>query len=332
MVSDIIVGGVNITDKNFDFRKCIWNEKNILLKKKHVEDILKKYGVDYKVKDLTIFQTALTHDAYLDKPLKYYLDPKINSYIYHSDKSKHLSLIDEKDIEKTVPLQKLSYQNLEFVGDANIHCVLARYLYKRYHKVEDQGFMTKMRTEIEKGKTLAEISNRIGLGKYMLITRYMELNKNRTTNISVLEDVFEAFIGALSFDSSMEVFEKFLVNVIEEEFCMWTLNNSKNNYKDALMRFFHQKGWENPTYITLSCEKDTTNSGKKIYTVCVNKKESPSDNGNIFAQGIGNNKKDAEQNASKNALISNNLINENENSDSDVEFDVDDSDSDYEEI
>ena len=46
---------------------------------------------------------------------------------------KEVDPISDNLIKTTLPLQDKSYEVLEFLGDAVIHNVLARYLYKNYH-------------------------------------------------------------------------------------------------------------------------------------------------------------------------------------------------------
>ena len=64
------------------------------------------------------------------------------------------------DERNAIPLQENSYEVLEFLGDAVIHSVIAEYLFRRYPE-KDQGFLTKLRTKIEKGETLNKFSRKL---------------------------------------------------------------------------------------------------------------------------------------------------------------------------
>ena len=122
--------------------------------------------------------------------------------------------IDEKLIKKTVKLQDKSYEVLEYLGDAVIHAVLAEYLFRRYPNA-DQGFLTTLRTRIEKGETLNKFSRKLQFDKYAIISRNIELSGGRDNNVNIMEDIFEAFIGALKLETNFETCQKFIINLID---------------------------------------------------------------------------------------------------------------------
>ena len=73
-----------------------------------------------------------------------------------------------------IPLQKKCYERLEFLGDSVIRLVVCEYLYNRYPK-ENEGFLSKLKIKIECGETLSKLSKLIGLDKFMLISRHIEV-------------------------------------------------------------------------------------------------------------------------------------------------------------
>jgi dsRNA-specific ribonuclease len=97
-------------------------------------------------------------------------------------KEKNLQPID--DPKSAIPLQKDSYERLEFLGDSIIHCILADYLFNRYED-EQEGFMTRLRTKIENGETLSELANLIGFQEYAIIARNIEQGGGREKNINI---------------------------------------------------------------------------------------------------------------------------------------------------
>ena len=72
---------------------------------------------------------------------------------------------------------------------------------------------------------------------------------------------------------------------------------SDNNYKDQILRYFHELKWQSPKYKLISCEN-------KIFNVSL-----LDNSGNEFTFGTGKTKKEAEQEASKNALNYFNVLN-----------------------
>ena len=229
------------------YNKYILNEHNKYITSSIIESTLKKYNINHVVKDINNFKLAFVHVSYLkdqqltDKFIK--LLTEINP-------------IDAKLIKKTIPLQDKSYEVLEFLGDAVIHAVIAEYLFRRYPD-KDQGFLTKLRTKIEKGETLNKFSRKLGFHEYAIISRNIELSGGRNNNINIMEDIFEAFIGALKLETNFETCQKFIINLIDSEIDFAELINNDDNYKEILMQYYHKNGYKTtPTYKLLQTIED----------------------------------------------------------------------------
>ena len=229
------------------YNKYILNEHNKYITSSFIESTLKKYNINHVVKDINNFKLAFIHISYLkdqqltDKFIK--LLTEINP-------------IDTKLIKKTIPLQDKSYEVLEFLGDAVIHAVIAEYLFRRYPD-KDQGFLTKLRTKIEKGETLNKFSRKLGFHEYAIISRNIELSGGRNNNINIMEDIFEAFIGALKLETNFETCQKFIINLIDSEIDFAELINNDDNYKEILMQYYHKNGYKTtPTYKLLQTIED----------------------------------------------------------------------------
>jgi len=294
-----------------DLSLYILNEKNKLITTNYIENILQKYGVNHKVKNLEPFQMAMVHISYLIKSDDYWKA--------HRSKNTNKDLEPISDPSLAIPLKDVSYERLEFLGDSVIHKIIAAYLYNRYPD-QDEGFLTKLRTKIENGNTLAEFSKIIGLDEYILISRYIEKNGGRENNKHILEDAFEAFIGALYLDAGDSVCHNFIFKLIEEEIDFADLLNNETNYKDILLQYFHQRKWVDPQYGPLDISGP---DHKKIFTMYVKKRISPNDDGEIVGIGVGTSKKKGEQEAAYNALKFFNRIHSDDDSESYDEFSED---------
>lgn len=300
----------------------ILNEKNQLITKQYIEGMLKRYGVTYKVRDINHFILSMTHTSYLkrdpdDKP-ESNSSSKNDSNSGTKTKSK-LQPIEDPD--SAVPLQIMSYERLEFLGDAVLHLILADYLYKRYEN-ENEGFMTRLRTKIENSDTLALLCQAIDLDKYILLSRYIEFNNGRTTNNSILEDAFESFMGALMLDGGFDVCQKFMVCLMEEEIDFSNMLYVETNFKDHLLQYYHKMRWEDPTYGPLDV------SGvdhMKMFTMYVTCRKTLLEDGELVGIGVASSKKKGEQEAARQALIHFGEIKDKEEGESD-------SDSDSEEL
>lgn len=275
-----------------NYHLYVLNEKNIEINEGFIEEVLSRYDITYKVSNINIalYKEAMVHTSYTIGAKKNLLGSKNKVTITHPP---------IKNPDDAIPLFKDSYERLEFVGDAVIHLILAEYFYKRYEN-EAEGFMTRLRTKVENGDTLACLSKLVGLNDYIIISKYMELNNAREENTSALEDVFEAFFGALYLDAGFNICRDFFVRLLEKHVNISKLLYTKTNFKDILLRFFHKRKWIDPKY----CELDASGVDKsRIYTMCVIKKEKRSDEGVRVGVGKGSSKKKGEQMAAKEALI-----------------------------
>lgn len=293
----------------------ILNEENTLITSKYIENILKQYGVKHKVNDISHFEKAMVHKSYMLRDEEYWKTQR--------SKNTNVDLDPIKDPSLAIPLQIHSYERLEFLGDSVIHMILAEYFYKRYED-ENEGFMTRIRTKIENGDTLAHLCKAIGLDKYILISRYIEKNNGRENNGSILEDAFEAFIGALKLDGCFEYCNTFLIKLIEKEIDLAQILHMENNFKDLLLQYFHQRKWQDPKYDVMDISGP---DNKKKFSMYVKKKETPRDDGEIVGMGVGASKKKGEQEAARQALIYYKVIKEDD-SDSETFIELDDSSDD----
>ena len=277
------------------YEPYVLNEKNKKIPKTVIENILGKYGLEHKVKKLNNFQIAMTHKSYLKSAT---VNEKSGKLL------KELVPIDKKLIKTTLPLQETSYETLEFLGDAVIHLVLAEYLFQRYES-KDPGFLTILRTKIEKGTTLNQLCRHIGLHEYAIIARNIEMSGGRSNNKNIMEDIFEAFMGALSLETSFENCRIFLVNLIDNQIDFADLINKEDNYKEMLMQYYHRCGYKTtPTYKQLESfdEKIVNIMGaqriKKKFRMGAYDPENK-----LIGEGTASSKSVAEQLAAKQALL-----------------------------
>ena len=256
------------------FKSSPYNFSNVEITKDDILNILKKLNIqDYNIKDLSLFQQSFIHNSYCN-----------NSIYEEYDKSDNcLSLFDK------------SYETLEFLGDSLLGSVIAQYLYNRfvnYHN-KNEGFLTKLKIRFVCGEQLAYLSRKLNFNKFMIISKHIEDNCNGRKNEHILEDVFEAFLGALFLDSNdNKLIEKFIINCIETHIDIVDLILNDNNFKDQLLRYFQHNYLVHPQYETI---KDENNN---LFTCNI----TDSDN-IIVSKGHGVTKKKSEQDAAKNALI-----------------------------
>ena len=190
-------------------------------------------------------------------------------------------------------LQEESNERMEFLGDSVLNTTIAEYLFHRYLG-ESEGFLTKMRTKIVNGKMLAFLSAKVGLQKYILLSKQIEDNDGRK-NSNILEDTFEAFIAAIFLDyNSFDIAKSWIIGVVEEYLDFSELVQMNNNFKDQLLKHYQQ----NYSYLPKFYEMDVKMvNNAKIYTMCVKDTDDK-----VLGIGKGGSKKDAENDAARIAL------------------------------
>ena len=97
---------------------------------------------------------------------------------------------------------KKNNERLEFLGDSVIGYVIAQELYQRFN-TENEGNLSRYRSLLVKGDTLASIARQFGVGQYLKLGGG-ELKSGGFRRASILADAMEAIIGAITLDSDIE--------------------------------------------------------------------------------------------------------------------------------
>ncbi len=184
----------------------------------------------------------------------------------------------------------VSYERLEFLGDAVLELCVSERLYKHFPQARE-GEMTKMRARLVNEKSLAKLSKKLGLQKYLLLGKGEE-NQGGRENEAILSDVVEAILGAVFLDGGFEA-AKHVLEIIMEDI---SLSQSVNNTKDAksrLQEITQRLHAARPNYSTIN---STGPEHDKQYTVSVTLP-----NQNTF-QATASSVKKAEQMAAKQAI------------------------------
>lgn len=92
-------------------------------------------------------------------------------------------------------------ERLEFLGDALLGLVIAETLFIRFPQTRE-GDLTRMRSALVKGVTLASIAQELGLSEFLRLGPG-ELKSGGFRRESILADALEAIIGAIYLDSGM---------------------------------------------------------------------------------------------------------------------------------
>jgi ribonuclease III len=215
----------------------------------------------------------------LEKVLRYIKPRNIDIY--------QTVFVHKSSLKKNQNATSSSNERLEFLGDVVFGLVVTDYLYTKYPN-ENEGFLTKMRIKIVKGSTLARFARYLDIGKYMI------LSPNTVVNDNILENAFEALIGAIYLDFKCIGYEllfvKTFVNMLLKDLIDWNETVKDDNYKDILMRYAQRTRVKLPQYNILE-QKGTSHSPK----YCVTLSMTTSKNELLSVTKESNTKKNAEQ-------------------------------------
>ncbi len=190
-------------------------------------------------------------------------------------------------------------ERLEFLGDTVLELIISEYLFTN-HKEESEGYLTKVRALIVCENSLFEIAKGWGLGKYIYMSKGEELTGGRD-RVSILADAVEAIIAAIYLDQGFETAKNFVLRnfagIIEKA----VKNKIILDYKTKLQEILQKKGDVDISYELVSFEGPPH---RREFFVQV------SVNGEVRGNGSGFSKKEAEQMAAKEVLISRGDISE----------------------
>ena len=183
---------------------------------------------------------------------------------------------------------KNDYERLEFLGDAVLDLVVADYLYS--NQKEKEGEMTKIRASYVCENALFEYSMNLGLNEYIKVGHGEEKEGGKFKK-AIVADIFEALIGAIYLDLGYATARKTVLQIIVPY-----IENPDitffSDYKSALQEYVQtvQKS------LTYNLIKEEGPAHERVFTVEVEV------DGITYGVGVGQSKKEAEQEAAKEAL------------------------------
>lgn len=179
---------------------------------------------------------------------------------------------------------------LEFLGDATIDLALAEHFMKIAPDI-DAGSMTLFRARISHGAALAQMARNLEIGPLLKLGKGEENSGGRAKE-SLLENAFEALIGAIFIDAGYEVAARALIALFHDEIDRALSGRSDFNYKGRLQEKLKQRARE--ISYNLIVESGAPNERSFIVALMIGS--------TIHGIGDGSSRKRAEQAAAKEAL------------------------------
>lgn len=185
-----------------------------------------------------------------------------------------------------------SYERLEFFGDSVLGLVVAQYLYE-HHPDWDQGMLSKAKSSVVQEGPLAETALRLGLDRYLELGQSEEVTGGRQRP-SILADVLEAIIGGIYLESGLEPARWFILEQLQPYLeRVSTGDVAPHDYKSKLQEVAQAIWRKTPVY---RINRDHGPGHDRKFSVQVLFDDE------IMGEGSGRSKKEAEQDAAKDAL------------------------------
>lgn len=182
------------------------------------------------------------------------------------------------------------YERFEYMGDAVLDYVTADLIFKSYPDM-DPGKMSKLRSFLVKSHTLSNYARNIELFNFVKVGNSLSAVQIQNSD-RILEDSFEALVGAIYLDQGIEFAYNFIKEILFNDIIRFG-NEDLTDYKSKLQEDMQAEHRESVRYVTI---KETGPAHDKTYYVNV------LFNDIVLGTGSGKSKKIAEEAAAKDAL------------------------------
>lgn len=217
----------------------------------------------YKYNDIKLLRLALTH----------------KSYAYENV---NLNEVTNDDYN----------ERIEFLGDAILEHIVSDMLYTN-EKIFSEGEMTKKRAAMVCETSLCEALKSTGIHNYIYLGK-CELNGSVEKKDAIIADCFEAILGSVYLDGGYEKAKDFVYDKLKKQISEVLEGKDFNtDYKTKLQEILQKNGSVKIEYVTL--KEEGPEHDKTFYVEVLF-------NGSKIGEGVGKNKKSAEQAAASAAI------------------------------
>ena len=217
---------------------------------------------------------------------------KIEENIKYNFKNKKLieTALTHSSFANESKNREKSNERLEFLGDSVLSIVVSDYIFSHCPEMPE-GKLSKLRASLVCEKTLCKFSKDLDVGDFLKLS-HGELHSKGNERPSILADAFEAIIAAIYLDGGLLEARKFILRHIIPEFENQNLIEFKD-YKTILQEIVQKNKGETISYVL---NREYGPDHDKHFEVAVKL------NSNVVGKGGGKSKKEAEQQAAREAL------------------------------
>lgn len=228
---------------------------------------------------------ALSDSVELQRALHYEFHQPLllEEALTHRSYVNELKRIDQKDNER-----------MEFLGDAILALVISEYLVSAYPG-DSEGDLSRKKAVLVSEASLAKAALGVGLGQFLRLGRGEEQTRGREKP-SLLANALEAVIAAVYLDGGLneaQAFVKRVLALVFEEVADGASGSGPQDCKTLYQEWCQKRFDTLPRYLTV---RETGPDHEKTFEVHL------SIHGDVVGLGVGRTKKEAEQQAAKQAL------------------------------
>ena len=172
-----------------------------------------------------------------------------------------------------------NYELLEFFGDKVLSLVISEYLIHKY-SYKKEGQIAKKHSYLVSGVVLSEIATNLKISKLINVSD-AERKDDGHKKPSILEDCFEAILGAIYLDSCLETVRAIILDIWQDSFAIVDKAipiNPKSKLQEMLQKnakalpiykLIKKQGPENRPIITVSLDVE----GQDVITTTAHSKK-----------------------------------------------------------
>lgn len=182
-------------------------------------------------------------------------------------------------------------ERMEFLGDSVLSLVISHLLMMRFPEI-NEGDLSKMRAAIVNETQLADVSQSLSLGSYLMLGKG-EAVAHGYEKKSILADTLEAVIAAIYLDGGIDSASNVIESLFAERVNSLALKLIRKDFKSRLQERVQFRFKQIPRYQVIS---ESGPPHDKTFTVRM------TIGSDISTEGVGKSKKEAEQDAAEKGL------------------------------
>lgn len=208
------------------------------------------------------------------------------------DRSKLVRALTHRSYSHESPAHEVSdNETLEFLGDTVLGFVIGDQIFRHFPTMRE-GELSKMKAYLVSSMSLAHKARDLRMGEVFLLGVGEERSGGRGKD-SLLADMYEAVIAAIYLDGGIEAAREFILRTFKEDLDSISVDDLMfHDYKTALQEIAQGRGWSLPQYAVVE-EIGPDHDKRFLVEVRV---------GERTARGVGTSKKEAQQQAARQAL------------------------------